>query len=40
MTGVAPEVDPSTFVPKEKIIEIIAVVKIEIEAVTGKKYRV
>jgi nitroimidazol reductase NimA-like FMN-containing flavoprotein (pyridoxamine 5'-phosphate oxidase superfamily) len=40
MAGVAPNVDPSSFTLNEKIVNITAVVKIEIEEMTGKKYRV
>ncbi len=40
MAGVAPDVDPSSFTINDKIVTITAVVKIEIEQMTGKKYRV
>jgi hypothetical protein len=40
MAGVAPNVDPASFTLNEKIVNITAVVKIEIEEMTGKKYRV
>jgi uncharacterized protein len=40
MTGVAPDVDPSSFTFTDRIVEITAVVKIEIEEMSGKKYRV
>jgi nitroimidazol reductase NimA-like FMN-containing flavoprotein (pyridoxamine 5'-phosphate oxidase superfamily) len=40
MTGVAPDIDPSTFTLTDKTVTITAVVKIEIEEMTGKKYRV
>jgi uncharacterized protein len=40
MAGVAPDVDPSSFTLDEKIVNVTAVVKIEIEAMTGKKHRV
>jgi hypothetical protein len=37
MTGVAPDVDPSTFTFPNEILTITAVVKIEVEQMTGKK---
>jgi uncharacterized protein len=40
MTGVAPDADPSSFTLTDKTVKITAVVKIEIEQMTGKKYRV
>jgi uncharacterized protein len=40
MAGVAPNVDPSSFMLNDKIMDITAVVRIEIEEMTGKKYRV
>ncbi len=40
MAGVAPNMDPSSFTLNEKIVNITAVVRIEIEEMTGKKYRV
>jgi len=40
MAGVAPDVDVSSFRLAEEILAITAVVKIEIEQMTGKKHRV
>jgi nitroimidazol reductase NimA-like FMN-containing flavoprotein (pyridoxamine 5'-phosphate oxidase superfamily) len=40
MGGVAPDIDPASFSFSEKIVPITAVVRIEIERITGKKHRV
>ncbi|MBN2224173.1 MAG: pyridoxamine 5'-phosphate oxidase family protein [Deltaproteobacteria bacterium] len=40
MAGVAPEIGLSALILSDKIMKITAVVKIEIEAMTGKKHRV
>lgn len=40
MASVAPDVDPSSFTMADQIVAITAVVRIDIESMTGKKYRV
>jgi nitroimidazol reductase NimA-like FMN-containing flavoprotein (pyridoxamine 5'-phosphate oxidase superfamily) len=40
MAGVAPDVDPSSFTLTDEIVAVTAVVRIDIERMTGKKYRV
>jgi nitroimidazol reductase NimA-like FMN-containing flavoprotein (pyridoxamine 5'-phosphate oxidase superfamily) len=40
MGGVAPDIDPASFSFPEKIVSITAVVRIDIERMTGKKHRV
>ena len=40
MSGVAPDIDPASFALPEKMVSITAVVRIDIEHMTGKKNRV